>query len=99
MDEFKAEGNKLFKSEEYQKAIISYAKAQQELDSKKFLNCKFKDYIKLYVSTSNLIYGNVSLCYFKKENYVDSKMFSEKIILTDPLNFKAYFRLAQIARI
>ena len=93
--EFKKQGNELINSnideaiEKYESAVKLLEPVITKANKEKEYNPQSQEVITIYKQ----IMSNLSLCYFKKEDYIKSKELDIKIISFDPYYDKCYARL------
>ena len=96
INEMKQAGNELYKQKAFEEAISKYKEAHDKLekelpkiDKERDYNPQSAELFTLFIQLSQ----NLSLCYFKTENYEESIKLDRQIISRDNNYDKAYFRL------
>ena len=96
INDMKKEGNDKYKNKEIEEALAKYNEAYEKLkkelpkiDKERDHNPQTSELFTLYIKLAQ----NLSLSYFKLENYEESKKLDQIIIARDPHYDKAYYRL------
>ena len=88
----KDQGKELLQAKKHREAIGIY---KQAIDILRNTNIKNQgDDAKRVLDLKNVLLNNISQCYISLEEYSDALWYADKVIITEPSNIKALYRMA-----